>query len=79
VIYGAGDGGELLARELFNNAALQRVPVAFVDDDPRKTGKLRHGSLGTSRRGSRRANPVLRRWLREAEGPPRGRIGPEAR
>ena len=43
VIYGAGDGGELLMRELLNNATLQRVPVAFVDDDPRKAGCLLHG------------------------------------
>ena len=43
VIYGAGDGGELLMRELVNNARLQRVPVAFVDDDPRKAGCQLHG------------------------------------
>jgi UDP-GlcNAc:undecaprenyl-phosphate GlcNAc-1-phosphate transferase len=43
LIYGAGDGGELLFRELKNNAELQYVPVAFVDDDPRKAGKLLHG------------------------------------
>lgn len=43
VIYGAGDGGELLFRELRNNAELQRVPVAFLDDDPRKKGRMLHG------------------------------------
>ena len=43
LIYGAGDGGELLFRELRNNAELQRVPVAFLDDDPRKAGRLLHG------------------------------------
>ena len=43
VIYGAGDGGELLFRELLNNVALQRVPVAFFDDDPRKARRLLHG------------------------------------
>jgi len=43
LIYGAGDGGELMWRELRNNVALQYVPVAFVDDDPRKSGKLLHG------------------------------------
>ena len=43
VIYGAGDGGELLVRELRNNAELQRVPMAFLDDDPRKAGRLLHG------------------------------------
>ncbi|HJW94849.1 MAG TPA: hypothetical protein VJ901_14625 [Thermoanaerobaculia bacterium] len=43
VIYGAGDGGALLLRELLQNPALQRVPVAFVDDDPRKKGRVLHG------------------------------------
>ena len=43
VIYGAGDGGELLFRELRNNAELQRVPVAFLDDDPGKAGRMLHG------------------------------------
>jgi UDP-GlcNAc:undecaprenyl-phosphate GlcNAc-1-phosphate transferase len=43
VIYGAGDGGELLFRELRNNAELRRVPVGFLDDDPNKAGRLLHG------------------------------------
>ncbi len=43
LIYGAGDAGELLWRELTNNSGLGYVPVAFIDDDPRKTGKLIHG------------------------------------
>jgi UDP-GlcNAc:undecaprenyl-phosphate GlcNAc-1-phosphate transferase len=43
LIYGAGDGGELLLRELLNNSALQYAPVGFLDDDPAKTGKLIHG------------------------------------
>jgi len=43
VIYGAGDGGELLLRELRHDAALQRVAVAFFDDDPRKSGRMLHG------------------------------------
>lgn len=36
LIYGAGDGGELAAREMLHNAALGRSPVAFLDDDPAK-------------------------------------------
>jgi len=43
LIYGAGDAGELLLRELRNNRALGRTPVAFFDDDPLKGGKLLHG------------------------------------
>jgi UDP-GlcNAc:undecaprenyl-phosphate GlcNAc-1-phosphate transferase len=43
LIYGAGDGGELLLRELLNNRELHYQPVGFVDDDPKKKGKVIHG------------------------------------
>src|SRR4029450_1732729 len=43
LIYGAGDGGELLLRELLNNRTLKYSPVGFLDDDPAKSGKLIHG------------------------------------
>jgi UDP-GlcNAc:undecaprenyl-phosphate GlcNAc-1-phosphate transferase len=43
LIYGAGDGGELLLRELLNNRALKYSPIGFLDDDPAKNGKLIHG------------------------------------
>jgi UDP-GlcNAc:undecaprenyl-phosphate GlcNAc-1-phosphate transferase len=43
LIYGAGDAGELLWREMTNNAEMGYVPVGFVDDDPRKFGKVMHG------------------------------------
>lgn len=43
LIYGAGDGGELLLRELQNNRELHYSPVGFLDDDPAKKGKLIHG------------------------------------
>lgn len=43
LIYGAGDGGELLLRELLNNRALKYSPVGFLDDDPAKHGKVIHG------------------------------------
>jgi len=43
LIYGAGDGGELLLRELRNNGELRMAPIGFLDDDPAKSGKLIHG------------------------------------
>lgn len=43
LIYGAGDAGELLLRELLNNRSLKYSPVGFADDDPAKRGKLIHG------------------------------------
>jgi UDP-GlcNAc:undecaprenyl-phosphate GlcNAc-1-phosphate transferase len=43
LIYGAGDGGELVYRELLNNPELRYVPVAFADDDAAKTGRFIHG------------------------------------
>jgi UDP-GlcNAc:undecaprenyl-phosphate/decaprenyl-phosphate GlcNAc-1-phosphate transferase len=43
LIFGAGDGGELTYRELMNNPDLESVPIGFLDDDPRKKGKVLHG------------------------------------
>jgi UDP-GlcNAc:undecaprenyl-phosphate GlcNAc-1-phosphate transferase len=43
LIYGAGDGGELLVRELLNNRNLGLTPVGFLDDDPAKHGRMIHG------------------------------------
>ena len=43
LIYGAGDAGELLLRELRNNQELQLSPIGFLDDDPAKSGKVIHG------------------------------------
>ncbi len=43
LIYGAGDGGELLVREMQNNRALGLFPIGFVDDDPQKEGRVIHG------------------------------------
>lgn len=43
LIYGAGDGGEMILRELRNNPRLQYRPVGFIDDDPNKGNKVIHG------------------------------------
>ncbi len=43
LIYGAGDGGELLLRELQNNSNFGLLAVGFVDDDPQKQGRVIHG------------------------------------
>jgi UDP-GlcNAc:undecaprenyl-phosphate GlcNAc-1-phosphate transferase len=43
LIYGAGDGGEMVLRELQNNPAWNYTPVGFLDDDPMKRDKVIHG------------------------------------
>jgi UDP-GlcNAc:undecaprenyl-phosphate GlcNAc-1-phosphate transferase len=43
LIYGAGDGGEMLLRELENNPDWNYKPIGFVDDDPLKKGKVIRG------------------------------------
>ena len=49
LIVGAGDGGELLLREIKNNPRLNFKPIGFIDDDIRKNKKVIHGLkvLGT--------------------------------
>jgi len=43
IIYGAGDGGEMLLRELNNNPNWNSVAVGFIDDDGAKIDKVMHG------------------------------------
>ncbi len=43
LIYGAGDGGEMVLRELNNNPNWNYLPVGFIDDDPLKKDKVIHG------------------------------------
>jgi len=43
LIYGAGEGGELLIREIMNNPDHRYAPIGFIDDDGRKAGKRMYG------------------------------------
>jgi UDP-GlcNAc:undecaprenyl-phosphate/decaprenyl-phosphate GlcNAc-1-phosphate transferase len=43
LIYGAGDAGELLLREMRNNIRLGCIPIGFADDDARKHGAVIRG------------------------------------
>jgi UDP-GlcNAc:undecaprenyl-phosphate GlcNAc-1-phosphate transferase len=49
LIMGAGDGGELLIREIRNNSKINYKAMGFIDDDLEKKGKIIHGLkvLGT--------------------------------
>jgi len=43
LIYGAGDAGEILARELLGNPSWRLRPIGFLDDDAQKIGRTLHG------------------------------------
>jgi len=43
LIYGAGDNGEHIIREILDHHGDQYAPVGFIDDDQRKSGRLIHG------------------------------------
>jgi UDP-GlcNAc:undecaprenyl-phosphate/decaprenyl-phosphate GlcNAc-1-phosphate transferase len=63
-VYGAGVRGQLLVREMFANAALERKPVAFVDDNlARRSQRI----LGVPVRGSLEDLDAIIRTLRVDE------------
>jgi FlaA1/EpsC-like NDP-sugar epimerase len=43
LIYGAGANGQMIAREMLQNPAMNMRPIAFIDDDPAKVGHHVHG------------------------------------
>ena len=55
LIYGAGQGGELLLRELLSNQRVGMRPMGFIDDDPLKKGKkiLGYPIMGSIRDANR--------------------------
>jgi exopolysaccharide biosynthesis polyprenyl glycosylphosphotransferase len=58
LIYGAGEIGQSLYRDLFNSPKLNVVPVGFIDDDPDKQNKIFFRSGFNSSEGLR----VLGTW-----------------
>ncbi|MGI8812305.1 MAG: nucleoside-diphosphate sugar epimerase/dehydratase, partial [Pyrinomonadaceae bacterium] len=54
MIFGAGDGGEMVLREIRNNPTLHYQVVGFIDDDPMKVDKMINGLRVFDANGSMR-------------------------
>jgi len=63
LIYGAGDAGELIVRDMRQNARLQAIPIGFVDDDHRKIGERIHGVPVVG--GRAQLSEILKRYAPE--------------
>lgn len=64
LIFGAGDTGEMVIREIKRNNSLQLNPVGFIDDDPEKSGNV---IQGVSVMGSRKDIAALVRQYQVKE------------
>ena len=75
LVFGAGDAGEMIVRDMLKNESYGSRPIGFIDDNPAKVGKRIHGIpvLGTRETSRGGAGEGL------ARRDPDCRAGPAAR